>query len=191
MQAASLEGINHKISDIIKVNFEIDSDDGFIDEDVRVRFESVIEFPYFLIHTLNVLFGFHGIRHEDGSSSIIAELLDDKKLVDTFSRVIECGTTEEGKIADNREQFSKDFIICLLRTRYLFDEFIVKREYANENSDGEWSLKSLDVSGQQTRKKPYYRNSSFVRFREWGRTNDGRTKTNIMLQSALRVSYYE
>ncbi len=189
MQAASLEGINHKISDIIKVNFEIDSDDGFIDEDVRVRFESVIEFPYFLIHTLKVLIGIQGIRHEDGSSSIIAELLDDKKLVDTFSRVIECGTTEEGKIADNREQFSKDFIICLLRTRYLFDEFIVKREYANENSDGEWSLKSLDVSGQQTRKKPYYRNSSFVRFREWGRTNDGRTKTNIMLQSALRVSY--
>lgn len=189
MQAASLEGINHKISDIIKVNFEIDSDDGFIDEDVRVRFESVIEFPYFLIHTLKVLIGIQSIRHEDGSSSIIAELLDDKKLVDTFSRVIECGTTEEGKIADNREQFSKDFIICLLRTRYLFDEFIVKREYANENSDGEWSLKSLDVSGQQTRKKPYYRNSSFVRFCEWGRTNDGRTKTNIMLQSALRVSY--
>ena len=189
MQAASLEGINHKIADIINVNFEVDSDDGFIDDDVRVRFESVIEFPYFLIHTLKVLIGIKRIRHEDGSSSIIAELLDDKKLVDTFSRVIKYGATEEGKISDNRAQFSKDFIICLLRTRYLFDKFIVKREYANENSDGEWSLKSLDVSGQQTRKKPYYRNSSFVRFREWGSTNDWRTKTNIMLQSALRVSY--
>lgn len=189
MQAASLEGVNHKITDIINVNFEVDSDDGFIDDDVRVRFESVIEFPYFLIHTLKVLIGTQGIRHEDGSSSIIAELLDDKKLVDTFSRVIKYGATEEGKISDNRTQFSKDFIICLLRTRYLFDKFIVKREYANENSDGEWSLKSLDVSGQQTRKKPYYRNSSFVRFREWGSTNDWRTKTNIMLQSALRVSY--
>ena len=189
MQAASLEGVNHKITDIINVNFEVDSDDGFIDDDVRVRFESVIEFPYFLIHTLKVLIGTQGIRHEDGSSSIIAELLDDKKLVDTFSRVIKYGATEDGKISDNRAQFSKDFIICLLRTRYLFDKFIVKREYANENSDGEWSLKSLDVSGQQTRKKPYYRNSSFVRFREWGSTNDWRTKTNIMLQSALRVSY--
>lgn len=189
MQAASLEGINHKISDIINVNFEVDSDDGFIDDDVRVRFESVIEFPYFLIHTLKVLIGIKGIRHEDGSSSIIAELLDDKKLVDTFSRVIKYGVTEDGIISSNRAQFSKDFIICLLRTRYLFDKYIVKREYANENSEGEWSLKSLDVSGQQTRKKPYYRNSSFVRFREWGSTNDWRTKTNIMLQSALRVSY--
>ena len=189
MQASSLEGINHKISDIINVNFEVDSDDGFIDDDVRVRFESVIEFPYFLIHTLKVLIGIKGIRHEDGSSSIIAELLDDKKLVDTFSRVIKYGVTEDGNISGNRAQFSKDFIICLLRTRYLFDKYIVKREYANENSEGEWSLKSLDVSGQQTRKKPYYRNSSFVRFREWGSTNDWRTKTNIMLQSALRVSY--
>lgn len=189
MQAASLEGINHKIADIININFEVDSDDGFIDDDVRVRFESVIEFPYFLIHTLKVLIGIRSIRHEDGSSPIIAELLDDKKLVDTFSRVIKYGVTEEGSISDNRAQFSKDFIICLLRTRYLFDKYIVKREYANENSDGEWSLKSLDVSGQQTRKKPYYRNSSFVRFREWGSTNDWRTKMNIMLQSALRVSY--
>lgn len=189
MQASSLEGINHKITDIINVNFEVDSDDGFIDDDVRVRFESVIEFPYFLIHTLKVMIGTKDIRHEDGSSAIIAELLDDKKLVETFSRVIKCGVTDNGHISDDRARFSKEFIICLLRTRYLFDKYIVKREYANENSDGEWSLKSLDVSGMQTRKKPYYRNSSFVRFREWGSTNDWRTKTNIMIQSALRVSY--
>ena len=189
MQASSLEGINHKITDIINVNFEVDSDYGFIDEDVRVRFESVIEFPYFLIHTLKVLIGIRSIRHEDGTSAIIAELLDDKKLVETFSRVIKYGVTDKGHISSNRAQFSKEFIVCLLRTRYLFDKYIVKREYANENSDGEWSLKSLDVSGQQTRKKPYYRNSSFVRFREWGSTNDWRTKTNIMIQSALRVSY--
>lgn len=189
MQASSLEGINHKITDIINVNFEVDSDDGYIDDDVRVRFESVIEFPYFLIHTLKVLIGTKYIRHEDGTSPIIAELLDDKKLVETFSRVIKYGITDKGHISDDRAQFSKEFIICLLRTRYLFDKYIVKREYANENSDGEWSLKSLDVSGQQTRKKPYYRNSRFVRPREWGSTNDWRTKTNIMIQSALRVSY--
>ena len=171
------------------MNFEIDSDDGFIDDDARVRFESVIEFPYFLLHALKVLIEIKGIRHEDGSSPIIAELLDDKKLVDSFNRVVKYGVTGVGKISDNKEQFSKDFSICLLRTRFLFDQFIIKREYANENSDGEWSLKSLDASGMQAKKKPYYRNSRFVRFREWESTNDWRTKTNIMLQSALRVSY--
>lgn len=189
MKVSSLEGINHKITDIINANFEVDSDDGYIDDDVRVRFESIIDFPYFLIHTLKVLINIKGIRHEDGVSPIIAELLDDKKLVDCFLRVIKSGVTDAGNISADKEQFSKDYIICLLRTRFLFDQYIIKREYANENSDGEWSLKSLYVSGQQTKKKPYYRNSRFVRFREWDSTNDWRTKTNTMLQSALRVSY--
>ena len=99
------------------------------------------------------------------------------------------GVTLEGHIADNKEEFSRRFIICLLRTRYLFDKYIVKREYANDNTDGEWSLKSLYVSGQQSKKRPYYRNTKFTKSGEWGSTNDWRTKTNIMIQSALRVSY--
>lgn len=184
-----LDGNNHKITDIIDVNFNIETGDGYLDDDVRVRFESVIEFPFFLIHALKVLISIQGIHHEDGTSAIIAELLDDKKLVDTFANVIRYGVNNAGKISDDKACFSKNFIICLLRTRYLFDKYIVKREYANENSDGEWSLKSLYVSGQQSKKKPYYRNSRFVRSREWNTTNDWRTKTNIMIQSALRVSY--
>ena len=79
--------------------------------------------------------------------------------------------------------------MCLLRTRFLFDKYIVKREYANDSTDGEWSLKSLYVSGQQSKKKAYYRNSKFTKSGEWATTNDWRTKTNIMIQSALRVSY--
>ena len=42
---------------------------------------------------------------------------------------------------------------------------------------------------QQSKKKPYYRNSKFTKSGEWNSTNDWRTKTNIMMQSALRVSY--
>lgn len=45
------------------------------------------------------------------------------------------------------------------------------------------------VSGQQSKKKPYYRNSRFINTGEWNTTNDWRTKSNIMIQSALRVSY--
>ena len=79
--------------------------------------------------------------------------------------------------------------MCLLRTRFLFDKYIVKREYANDSTDGEWSLKSLYVSGQQSKKTAYYRNSKFTKSGERAATNDLRTKTNIMIQSALRVSY--
>ena len=189
IKAADKDGNGHKIADIIDINFKVDDDDGYLDDDVRVRFESVIEFPYFLLHTLNVLIGIKGITHEDGKSDIIAELLDDKKLIDSFKRVINHGVSDGKRIADDKAGFARDYIVCLLRTRFLFDKYIVKREFANENADGEWSLKSLYVSGQQSKKKPYYRNSRFVRSGEWDRTNDWRNKTNIMLQSALRVSY--
>lgn len=189
IKVADKDGNGHKIKDIIDINFKVNDDDGYLDDDVRVRFESVIEFPYFLLHTLKVLIGIKGIAHENGESDIIAELLDDKKLIDSFKRVINHGILSGERIADDKAQFARDYIICLLRTRFLFDKYIVKREFANENADGEWSIKSLYVSGQQSKKKPYYRNSRFARSGEWDRTNDWRNKTNIMLQSALRVSY--
>ena len=189
VKAGDMNGSGYQISDIIDVNFKVDEDVGYLDEDVRVRFESIIEFSYFLLHTLKVLIGIKGIIHEDGESAIIAELLDDKRLIDSFTAVIEHGCVSGKKIADNKADFTRDFIVCLLRTRYLFDKYIIKREYANENSDGEWSLKRLYVSGQQSKKKPYYRNSRFTKSGEWASTNDYRTKSNIMIQSALRVSY--
>lgn len=182
VKASSLEGLKHKISDIINEDTEIDSDDGYTDDDVRVRFESIIEFPYFLIHTLNVLINNKINKDEDGEVP-----LDDKRLVDSFEGIIESGVTDAESISDNKEQFSKDFIMCLLRTRYLFDKFIIKREYANENSDGEWSLKRLCVSVQKQKKKPYYQNTDFVSSDDVDKNDQ--TKTNLMLQSALRVSY--
>lgn len=183
------ETTGHTIRDLIDKNFKVEDDEGYVDGDVRVRFESVIEFPYFLLHTLKVYISLHGVVHENSTSKVVDELLDDKKLLDAFNRVVTWGITENGKITHNKENFTRSFIVCLLRTRYLFDKYIVKREYANDNADGEWSLKSLYVSGQQSKKKAYYRNTKFTRSSEGASTNDWRSKTNIMMQSALRVSY--
>lgn len=108
---------------------------------------------------LKVLVEIDGIKSDDTDTALVAELLDDKKLIDSFNRVISHGVLSTGKISENpnnKADFSRAFIICLLRTRFLFDKYIIKREYANENADGEWSLKSLYVSGQQSKKKPYY-----------------------------------
>lgn len=186
---AKQEAIGHRISDLIDKNFKVEDDEGYVDGDIRVRFESVIEFPYFLLHALKVYINLYGITHEKAEAKIIEKLLDDKKLLDTFNRVITYGVSDCGRIADNKEEFARNFIVCLLRTRFLFDKYIVKREYANDSADGEWSLKSLYVSGQQSKKKPYYKNSRFIKAKEWDSTNDWRAKTNIMMQSALRVSY--
>ncbi len=182
-------GSPHKITDIIDIDFKVNKDDGYLDNDVRVRFESIIEFPYFLLHTLKVLIYNRNIKHEDGTSEIVAEQLDDKKLIDCFKQVIDHGVVDTKRISDDKSQFTRDFITCLLRTRYLFDKYIVKREYANDNSDGEWSIKSLHVSGQKSAKKPYYRNTKFTQSGKWDSTNNLRCDENIMLQSALRVSY--
>ena len=146
----------------------------------------------FLLHVLKVFVKISGIKSDETNTVLIAELLDDKKLIDSFNHAINHGVLSTGKISeshDNKAEFARNFIVCLLRTRYLFDKYIIKREYANENADGEWSLKSLDVSGKQSKKKPYYRNSRFAKTGEWNTTNDWRAKTNIMIQSALRVSY--
>ena len=177
------------IKDIIKEDFYIEDDEGYVDRETRVRFESVIEYPYFLLHTLKVFVALKGIKHENKDLKITDELLDDKKLIDAFNRVVFHGVYEAGRIGEHKEKFAREFIICLLRTRYLFDKYIIKREYANDSTEGEWSLKSLHVSGQQSKKKPYYKNTEFVRSGEWTSTNDRRTKKNIMIQSALRVSY--
>ncbi len=186
---ATQETTGHRISDLIDKNFKVEDDEGYVDGDVRVRFESVIEYPYFLLHALRVYIRINGITHEKAESKIVDKLLDDKKLLDAFNRVISYGISNREKIADCKEEFARTFIVCLLRTRFLFDKYIVKREYANDSADGEWSLKSLYVSGKQSKKKPYYKNSRFVKAKEWDSTNDWRTKTNIMIQSALRVSY--
>lgn len=189
INVATQETTGHRIADLIDKNFKVEDDEGYVDGDVRVRFESVIEFPYFLLHVLKVYISINEIIHEKAESKIVDELLDDKKLLDAFNKVITYGVSADGKISDNKEEFARTFIVCLLRTRFLFDKYIIKREYANDSADGDWSLKSLYVSGQQSKKKPYYRNSKFTRTGEWASTNDWRTKTNIMMQSALRVSY--
>lgn len=179
-----------RIDEIIRRDHDVEDDESNIDNDGRVRFESVIEFPFFLLHTLKVLLTICDISHKEADKKIVDDLLDDKKLIDSFNRVIENGVYENGeRIGENKAEFVKRFILCLLRTRFLFDHYIIKREFANEDAEGEWSLKALHVSGQQTKKKPYYKNTRIVRSGVWNKTNDEIVRSNIMLQSALRVSY--
>ena len=175
------------ISEITRPNFVVDTEDGYLEDDTRVRFESVIEFPFFLLHVLKVYLALHPeIEHRDGDT-LMYELLDDKKLTSSFERVLDYGVVNGVPI--NRSRFAREFVICLLRTRYLFDKYIIKREYANESSDGEWSLKSLHVSGQQSNKRAYYANTRFAAYKQRESTNKWRHPYNLMLQSALRVSY--
>lgn len=175
------------ISEIVRRDFDENTEDGYLDDETRVRFESIIEFPYFLLHVLKVYLALNPkIEHKNGDI-LVYELLDDKKLTAAFERVLKYGVENGEPI--NRYNFTRGFMICLLRTRYLFDKYIIKREFVNESSDGEWSLKSLNVSGQQSRKRAYYVNTRFAATGQWESTSKWYHNENVMLQSALRVSY--
>ncbi len=176
---------NATISEIIKPGFKVDHVDGILDDDTHIRFESIIEYPYFLLHALRVFVNIYNVSLEKD----LGELLDDKKLIADFENVIKCGTLDDEPIKDNMENFAKKFIVHLLQTRYLFDRFIIKREYTGEDNEGEWSLKELHTSGQASKKKAYYSNTQLKYKNEWEKTYNPRSKECLMIQSALRVSY--
>lgn len=90
-----------KISDITSLDYVVEDDEGYIDDDVRVRFESIIDYPFFLLHVLKVLVEIDGIKSDDPDVALVAELLDDKKLIDSFNRVISHGVLSTGKISEN------------------------------------------------------------------------------------------
>ena len=169
------------IKDIIDPKFVVDHKSIIADSDDRVRFESIITFPYFLLHVLKIYVWANGI------DAHINELLDDKKLSETFTGVIEEGTKNGDSL--DKAAFSKGFVKCLLKCRFLFDKYIVKREFVNDDSDGSWSIKAFHSSGQQSKKKPYYSNSYIGVKGEWKQTYDARHRRVLMLQSLLRVSY--
>jgi len=91
-------------------------------EDAPDRFNSVVNFQNFLLHVLRVQIG------ED----IVA--LDDKRLIELFER-------ELPKQKDERMEFVKEYIYNLLKCKFLFDKYVIKREFT-ANTD-RWSLKSL------------------------------------------------
>lgn len=101
-------------------NFEHNTDHK---EDAPERFTSIINFPNFLLQILRVQ------TKEDIS-------LDDKRLLEPFDIKLKSFEHLEEKVA-----FVKQFCFNLLKGKFLFDQFIIKREFAKEK-DG-WSLKSL------------------------------------------------
>ena len=103
-----------------KGSFELNTDHT---EDAPERFTSIINFPNFLLHILRIQ------TKEDIS-------LDDKRLLEPFDELLKSCNTQEEKVA-----FVKRFTFNLLKGKFLFDHFIIKREFIKEKEG--WSLKRL------------------------------------------------
>ena len=184
------QGEDHKVSikSILKPSFSVEVADGMLEDDkTPIRFDSIIGFPHFLLHVLRVF-----LRVESASideEKELGSLLDDKRLLKDFNEVIAYGRMGGKRIKDNKRGFARRFILFLLRSRFLFDKFIIKREYAGDDQEGTWSLKELCTSGARSAKKPYYANTRLRYENEWEKTYAPRNKECLMIQSALRVSY--
>ena len=184
------QGEDHKVSimSIIEPSFEVEVSDGKLEDDkTKIRFESVIGFPHFLLHVLRVFLSVESISMDE--EKVLGRLLDDKRLLNDFNEVISYGRMGGKRIKDNKGEFARRFIMFLLRSRFLFDQFIIKRESIGDDQDGRWSLKELCTSGAWSAKKPYYANTRLRYENEWEKTYAPRNKECLMIQSALRVSY--
>ena len=176
------------VKDIIEPNFRVEEADGLLEDDkAPIRFESIIGFPHFLLHVLRAFL-------EVGGASLngkkkLGDQLDDKNLLTDFQKVISYGSIGAKPVKEHRALFARRFILFLLSSRFLFDKFIIKREYRGDDQDGVWSLKELCTSGAKKNKRPYYVNTRLCYPNEWEKTYAPRNRECLMIQSALRVSY--
>ncbi|MEB0007243.1 DUF262 domain-containing HNH endonuclease family protein [Pseudomonas sp. RTB3] len=132
-------------------------------EDAPERFNTVINFPNFLLHVLRV----------ETQADIP---LDDKRLLDTF----------EAHVLKQPDPVAavKRFTFSLLRCKYLFDQYVIKREFI-KGSDG-WSLKRFkwNDGGERSRAG----RGSYVNTFGEEDGSEGINRRILMLLSAFHVS---
>lgn len=131
-------------------------------DDQYSRFESIIDFRHFLLHALKVFSG--------GSEGT----LNDLKLIDTFK---DAAKNYKGTSAE----FSRAFILHLLKCRYLFDKHVIKRVY-DANGRSAWCLNEIVL---------YTDGDGGPSYRQTWKGNNGDNETILMLEACLRVSYLD
>ena len=135
-----------------------------IDENLSPeRFNSVINFSNFLLHVLRVL-----------TKSDIA--LDDKRLLEQFDSYIKNNTEKTSAV--------KRFVFSLLKCKYLFDQYVIKREF----SDGKdkWSLKRLHFYNSKS--QSYINTFDNSKEQDYEDGFEGINRECLMLLSAFHVS---
>ena len=126
------------------------------------RYRSIIDFPNFLLLVLKLM-----DKETDLDDKKLLEqltVLDDKKLLEQFNEKILNEETKKDKV--------EEFFGILLKARYLFDNYVIKRDL----SSGKWILKSLSKeNGKEDLKNTF--------------DDDSKNKQILMLLSMFEVSF--
>lgn len=130
-------------------------------EEENERFESIINFQNFLLH-VNIL-----TQNENKELASDEESsLDDRTFIKKFNNY------------KYNQELSESFIYNLLKLRFLFDKYIIKREFKKDYKyEGRWSLQKLTKNDG----KPLYKGTFSQE------SNDNQILRN--LQSCLRITY--
>jgi len=146
---------------IVKAGRIVEEDDK--EDESPERFNTVINFPNFLLHVLRV-----------GCEQDIP--LDDKRLISTFEEHL----LRKGDAVTRVKNFSFN----LLRCKYLFDQYVIKREFI-KGTDG-WSLKRFkwNDGGEKNRSG----RGNYVNTFGDEDGNGGVNRRILMLLSAFHVS---
>lgn len=157
-----------------------------VDADGGDRFNSQITFPTLLLHVLAV----HGPTNDPKRDD---RQLDDKLLVSRFAKRL-----EEQEPAE-RPAWVRTFTTGLLRIRYLFDQFVLKRDATltsghdstTDDEPGSWSLYRLarGTSRQGRRVQDTPRYPPTFAADETGTGPKSLQRRILLLQSALRITY--
>ena len=167
------------IEDIIKLENNIsDFENDKEDNEEQEVFNSIINFPNFLLHVLKIQVSYKNedMPLYDNRLEKDKTPLDDKRLLETFNIFLENGDKEKIK------SFVKSFGYNLLKIKFLFDKYIIKRELKSDN----WSLKQLKLS--ENKKSNYYK-YTFSENDNNEEDDTGINKKILMLLSMFHTSY--
>ena len=167
------------IEDIIKLENNIsDFENDKEDNEEQEVFNSIVNFPNFLLHVLKIQVSYknENMPLYDNRLEKDKTPLDDKKLLETFNIFLENGDKEKIK------NFVKSFGYNLLKIKFLFDKYIIKRELKSDN----WSLKQLKLS--ENKKSNYYK-YTFSENDNNEEDDMGINKKILMLLSMFHTSY--
>lgn len=137
------------------------------EDETPERFNTVINFQNFLLHVLRIQTG------EDIP-------LDDKRLIPTFEKHV---------LKNNAAEEVRKFIFNLLRCKFLYDQYVIKREFI-KGSDG-WSLKRFkwnDSGATNGTGRGYYVNSFGDEDTTGAEDGTENHRRILMLLSAFHVS---
>ena len=158
-------GTEQSLEDIVENPIDLKGNDD-AGEDTSIRFNTVINFSNFLLHVLRIQ------KKEDIP-------LDDKRLLDLFKPYVKSDNPEENR------RFVKEFGYNLLKMKFLYDKYIIKREFIGGKD--QWSLKRVRIYEGNKGKQSYSYVGTFSETTNPNTENE-ENREIIMLLSMFHVS---